>query len=331
MKQFLRMLLAACIIAFAVLITAVSCGKTPDAGGGNNNSGGGVDPNAGPGSIVITNINANLVKVSQETNILLKLSGWSGNDIGGGTANHFGNLVDSMPATSKKKAFEFINDKAKEGLVLVGKGNANNPVDITTLAVATFAGNAASDDDGIHVVPAATATANRLAGLNFFSVFANTNNPTSTAAAAANVEPFAFSVVTTTIFPSQPIFYCVATAPGITAAVVATDKLVGAHKADCFVTSRNVFTSGTKRTRWFGAADPFKREIQVAVSAIRTDGKTIGDLMLGANAAAKLANFNDGINAIEMAGLLAASGHGMPPFKKFNIKVVNDADFAAVP
>lgn len=372
MKHFLRIVLATFIIAFVAgaVTTGCSCqkaggGDNPNnSGGGNGGDGdnGGSDGDGGNGGnggsgdgsgggtpapdlgvdIKITVSDANLAKIKDGTNILLKLSAWPT-----GVANsdvHFGEIITRGSATTRKKAFEIVNERATEGLLLVGKGNVAGANDVTTLAIGAFDARTtiraftgtASDDDGIRVISTATGSGNVPAGLSYISIFANqlipTADPNDDADPAPDAEPFAFTSIPTGFWPAQPIFYCIATAPALTATVAATDKLTGAHKADCYVTSvgasfGNVNFDAARRTQWFNAADPFKREIKVAIAAIKTDGKSIADLMPGADDNAKVDNFKDGINKNEMKAI--SDANGFIPFKKINIKIVNDADFAA--
>lgn len=380
MKHFLRIVLATFIIAFVAgaVTTGCSCqkaggGDNPNNSGGGNGGDGGDGNNGGDGGsdgdgnggnggnggsgdgsgggtpapdlgadIKITVSDANLAKIKDGTNILLKLSAWptavADSDV------HFGEIITRGSANTRKKAFEIVNKKATEGLLLVVRGNIAGPNDAKTRGIGAFDGRTtlrafngtAADDLGIRAISTATANGNVPAGLSYISIFASklipTADPTDNADPAPDAAPFAFTSIPTGFWPAQPIFYCIATAPALTATVAATDKLVGAHKADCYVTSvgasfGNVAADAARRTQWFTAADPFKREIKVAIVALKTDGKTIADLMPGANDNAKVENLKDGIDANEMRAISAVNGD--PPFKKINIKIVNDADFAA--
>lgn len=323
MKQLFKILVAMSLVAFAASTMAVSCGKTPDAGGGNNNNSGG--GNAVKATIEITDVATDLVKITDGTNIKLKVGAFPINSFA--DYNQDFDRITNAAADRRKKAFDVEMKGATGGLLFAVKGNIPSIVSarmITPAPVATIPAGAAGDD-GLHAVVTAAAAGYVPAGLNFFGVFANKTAPANTAEVAADVDPFAFSLGADSIQDSHPVFWCVATIPGITAAATASSTLEGGQKASCYVSSRGDRFFNIASADWFGEPQPFKRKIKVRFFGIQTDKKPITEIGLPAtDDAAKVAAFNNGLNAFDMAGLVTENNDDTTAVE---IEVVKDADF----
>lgn len=343
-NMILKSILALGVIAFAVTLSECSCGKSPaDNNSGNNsdsgNNGGGNGNNGGGNTIFdikplkFSDVNANLVKINNGTNILLKASAFPPNWAGiRGRLEDFDGLA-TTPDSTKTKAFDIEYDGATGGMIFVANGNIARADAIRTSGNVTTALNVTS---GIHMTTLTTlpATGTLGIGLNIVSIFAeNVPNLTSTQI-APDVAPFAFSA-TTGANASKPVLWCIATIPSITdfsAADVGTKALTGGQKSSCYVATTGQEGLGTAAiaTAWFAASQPFKREIKVAVVGIKTDAKTIVNIGLpGGSDQANINTFADGFNGIDMGGLTVLNRP--VAFTKFNIKIVNDTDFAAAP
>lgn len=325
-KQFLKILLSVGVLAFAASMSAFSCKVT---GGGLNINGGSgntsVDSNI---SLEITGVDAALTKVSDNTNIKLKASAFPSVNAVPRTLNFEGVL--NQAEARRKKAFDVAIKGATGGLLLTVKGNVTSIISTstTTKAPVSRIPNDATGNDGLYAVVSATVAQLIPAGLSFFGVFANKNAPTSTTQTTANVAPFAFTSTTDATNGIQPVLWCVATIPGITAAATATSTLEGGHKASCYVASLGgtpSFADATARNAWFNATGNFKRKIRVRFFGIQTDKKAITKIGLPAfSDAMVVTEFNDGLDLLDMSGLVGSNNSGSLTVE---IEVVNDANF----
>lgn len=337
MKQFLRLLLAASVIAFAASMLAVSCGKTAGNNNNNNNNannsgdnggdgaGGGTPEPPPAGTITIDNFDAAAklgTKVDGNDRVLLNAGAFPANRAILDSSGITGIVTTISP--SVKRVFDLTitggsNGAASAGLVLVDIGTRAKFADF----VVPQRDAAVTYGSGMYVHrTTGTPTTINPAGTVFFGIF---SDKTSRAGSNTdpNVAPFAFFYDALT----QPIFLCRAAVSTMGATVTASTVLTGGQKSECFIGSRNHPFFGNRMNNWFLHTNR-KESIYVTVAGLRTDSKQLSEILkeFTGTDTAKVAAFMDGLTTAEMALIDKAN---TTAFKKIRIDLLSSTAFAA--
>lgn len=358
MKQLLKILLAVGVIAFAVSMTAGSCGKTPDAGGGNNNNnannsgggnsggdGNGGDGNGGgtpkptpppDGTITIGNFSAAAKLTTQVANndrVIVDSSQFPAtrNIIGSGeyeahVINNFINIASFVRVFDLTVTGGGATGAATGGMMIVDIGSRTKFEDI---AMTTAPSTATGAGTGVvyNKIEAAPGTGIKNTGLNIFGIFSDPTPPTSN---DPNTAPFAFSISRTRAADAHPIFLCRSAISTITTTTpAATVALTGGQTANCYVGARGDWFTGTVAADWFttvAASTTMKKRFYFTVAAMRTDSKPLSEVFKSLTGANKVTALMDGLTKAEMA---AIRDDNSTAFKKIMVEVATAADFTA--
>lgn len=345
MKQLFKILLAACIIALAAFTMAVSCEK--NSGGGNNNSGSGNNGsgnNGGngnssqppPPSIAFTNFVADTAKLVNDNEIKLNGTKFPAEfGLSDATVLAVDVFRNQFTTTNKfKRVFDVIitggaTTDATGGLVIVDVGSRNN---IGSFSMPTDNASIGSGSGIAGLVKSTGATDLQPLGHSIYAAFLDPTTPGNADQAKSGNAPFAF----TKDSAIQPFVICRTTLTNITQTktvggnssldVRPSATLAGGQKASCYIGGKGGVFTGTVASTWLMtlSSNTFKKSFDIAIAAVRTDGKTIADLMPGNNETEKVAVFNNGLSTDEMTALAAANPSA---FRKVKLTMVDNGGF----
>lgn len=319
MKKMLKMIQVIGIVSLIAFITAVSCGKAGDGDNNNNNNVNNSGGNGGGGAeakaeIVITNLAAsslgsapvaNPVKV-EGTDVSMKLAAFNVNSLTPApNLDDILTVADNTAAPPRFKVFEFVLSEASGGLVMVAPGNVASIGDFVAPAIATTVPVDNAGNEGVFLVAGAAESGFVAQGLNVYGAFMNTDATSAYAFSEAEVDP---------VGDAKAQFYCRAVVPEITTiSPAATATLKGGQKVECFVSS---YGYSSPNGTWLNNAT--QKSIEIAVGAVRTDGKKVSEIGITP------AEFADGLSKADMAKL---AGANKTDYKKFKITIVDNNAF----